>query len=109
MQSAPAGEPSRKPPPQYLAVIRAIDAITLLTGYFFTLLVAPLIVANVAEVFMRYVMNAPTSWALDVTTMSYGALFMLGAAYALLVVGAAGLFVLLRTGEVSPDRVRWAV
>ena len=40
--------------------------------------------ANVVEVFMRYVMNAPTSWALDVTTMSFGALFMLGAAYALL-------------------------
>ena len=33
---------------------------------------------------MRYVLNAPTSWALDVTTMSFGALFMLGAAYALL-------------------------
>jgi TRAP-type mannitol/chloroaromatic compound transport system permease small subunit len=84
MQSAPAGEPPRRPPPQYLAVIRAIDAITRWTGYLFMLLVAPLIVANVAEVFMRYVMNAPTSWALDVTTMSYGALFMLGAAYALL-------------------------
>ena len=84
MQSAAVGEPSRKPPPQYLAVIRTIDAITRWTGYFFTLLVAPLIIANVAEVFMRYVMNAPTSWALDVTTMSYGALFMLGAAYALL-------------------------
>ena len=68
----------------YLAVIRAIDGITQWTGYVFTLLVAPLIVANVVEVFMRYVMNAPTSWALDVTTMSYGALFMLGAAYALL-------------------------
>jgi TRAP-type mannitol/chloroaromatic compound transport system permease small subunit len=33
---------------------------------------------------MRYAMGAPTSWALDVTTMSFGALFMLGAAYALL-------------------------
>ncbi len=29
-------------------------------------------------------MDSPTSWALDVTTMSFGALFMLGAAYALL-------------------------
>jgi TRAP-type mannitol/chloroaromatic compound transport system permease small subunit len=84
MQSAPAGGPPRRPPPQYLAVIRAIDAITRWTGYLFMLLVAPLIVANVVEVFMRYVMNQPTSWALDVTTMSYGALFMLGAAYALL-------------------------
>ena len=84
MQSVPASEPARQPPAGYLAVIRAIDGITKWTGYVFTLLVAPLIVANVVEVFMRYVMNSPTSWALDVTTMSFGALFMLGAAYALL-------------------------
>ena len=31
----------------------------------------------------RYVFNAPTIWAFDVTYMLYGALFMLGAAYAL--------------------------
>jgi TRAP-type mannitol/chloroaromatic compound transport system permease small subunit len=73
-----------QPPRRYLAVIRAIDMITQWTGYLFTLLVIPLIVANVVEVFMRYAMGAPTSWALDVTTMSFGALFMLGAAYALL-------------------------
>ena len=84
MQSTAASKPARQPPAGYLAVIRAIDGITKWTGYVFTLLVAPLIVANVVEVFMRYVMNAPTSWALDVTTMSFGALFMLGAAYALL-------------------------
>jgi TRAP-type mannitol/chloroaromatic compound transport system permease small subunit len=84
MQTTPANEPVPQPPPGYLAVIRAIDGITQWTGYLFTLLIAPLIVANVVEVFMRYVMNAPTSWALDVTTMSYGTLFMLGAAYALL-------------------------
>jgi TRAP-type mannitol/chloroaromatic compound transport system permease small subunit len=84
MQSTPASGPVRQPPPAYLAIIRAIDGITQWTGYLFTLLVAPLIVANVVEVFMRYVMNAPTSWALDVTTMSFGTLFMLGAAYALL-------------------------
>lgn len=84
MQSTPAHGPVRQPRPGYLAVIRAIDSITQWTGYLFTLFVAPLIVANVVEVFMRYVMNAPTSWALDVTTMSFGTLFMLGAAYALL-------------------------
>jgi len=84
MQSLPAGEPARQPSPRYLAVIRVIDWTTQWTGYLFTLLVIPLIAANVIEVFMRYVMNAPTSWALDVTTMSFGALFMLGAAYALL-------------------------
>jgi TRAP-type mannitol/chloroaromatic compound transport system permease small subunit len=84
MHSTTANGSARQPPPAYLAVIRAIDATTRWSGYVFTLLVAPLIVANVIEVFMRYVMNAPTSWALDVTTMSFGALFMLGAAYALL-------------------------
>jgi TRAP-type mannitol/chloroaromatic compound transport system permease small subunit len=73
-----------QPSPRYLAVIRTIDKITHWTGYLFTLLVIPLIFANVVEVFQRYVMNEPTVWALDVTSMSFGALFMLGAAYALL-------------------------
>jgi len=84
MTSEPVTERSRQPSPGYLAVIRVIDKITSYTGYFFTILIAPLIIANVVEVFMRYVMKAPTTWALDVTTMSFGALFMLGAAYALL-------------------------
>jgi TRAP-type mannitol/chloroaromatic compound transport system permease small subunit len=68
----------------YLLIIRVIDKITEWTGYLFTLIIIPLIFANVIEVFRRYVMNDPTIWALDVTTMSYGALFMLGCAYALL-------------------------
>ncbi len=74
----------QQPSAGYLLVIRVIDKITEWTGYLFTLIVIPLILANVIEVFKRYVMNDPTIWALDVTTMSFGALFMLGAAYALL-------------------------
>jgi TRAP-type mannitol/chloroaromatic compound transport system permease small subunit len=35
------------------------------------------------EVIARYAFNAPTIWAFDLTYMSYGTLFMLGAAYAL--------------------------
>jgi TRAP-type mannitol/chloroaromatic compound transport system permease small subunit len=35
------------------------------------------------EVFMRYLLSAPTSWAFDVTFIMYGALFMMGGAYAL--------------------------
>ena len=65
-------------------VIRVIDTITEWTGYLFALIIVPLILANVIEVFQRYVMDDPTIWALDVTTMSFGALFMLGCAYALL-------------------------
>ncbi len=35
------------------------------------------------EVFVRYVMNAPTSWALDVSYIMYGTLFMMAGAYTL--------------------------
>lgn len=35
------------------------------------------------EVFVRYVLNAPTSWALDVSYIMYGTLFMMGGAYTL--------------------------
>lgn len=78
--SAPKAMPSRG----YLAVIRIIDAFTTWTGYIFILLIIPLVLANVFEVFARYAFRDPTIWALDVTTMSYAALFMLGSALALL-------------------------
>jgi TRAP-type mannitol/chloroaromatic compound transport system permease small subunit len=78
--------PSSKPMPSraYLAVIRIIDGFTHYTGYLFVLFIIPLVFANVVEVFARYVLREPTVWALDVTTMSYAALFMLGCALALL-------------------------
>jgi TRAP-type mannitol/chloroaromatic compound transport system permease small subunit len=77
--------PARKIPPRgYLAVIRAIDKSTEVVSYLFVLAIIPLIFANVVEVFARYVLRSPTVWALDVTTMSYATLFMLGAALALL-------------------------
>jgi TRAP-type mannitol/chloroaromatic compound transport system permease small subunit len=80
------GTSGRKPiPPRaYLAVIRTIDKFTEVTGYLFVLVIIPLVLANVVEVFARYVLGAPTIWALDVTTMSYATLFMLGSALALL-------------------------
>jgi TRAP-type mannitol/chloroaromatic compound transport system permease small subunit len=82
MTSTPARGP--RPHRGYLAVIRTIDKFTEVTGYLFVIVIVPLIFANVVEVFARYVLRAPTMWALDVTTMSYAALFMLGAALALL-------------------------
>ena len=72
------------PPRGYLAVIRTIDKFTEVTSHVFVVVIVPLILANVVEVFARYVLRAPTMWALDVTTMSYATLFMLGAALALL-------------------------
>lgn len=35
------------------------------------------------EVFVRYVLNAPTSWSFDVSYIMYGTLFMMGGAYTL--------------------------
>ncbi len=35
------------------------------------------------EVFVRYVLRDPTSWAFDISYMMYGALFMMGGAYTL--------------------------
>jgi TRAP-type mannitol/chloroaromatic compound transport system permease small subunit len=72
------------PPRGYLALIRTIDKFTVVISYVFVIAIVPLVFANVVEVFARYVLRAPTVWALDVTTMSYASLFMLGAALALL-------------------------
>lgn len=70
--------------PQFaLRVIRAIDKFTGGCIYLVMLLLAPLILSNVIEVLMRYVWKEPTVWAADMTVMTYGSLFMLGAAYAL--------------------------
>ena len=35
------------------------------------------------EVFVRYLLNSPTAWALDVSFIMYGTLFMMGGAYTL--------------------------
>jgi TRAP-type mannitol/chloroaromatic compound transport system permease small subunit len=82
MTSSLARKPT--PSPGYLAVIRTIDRFTDVIAHVFVVAIVPLILANVVEVFARYVLRAPTMWALDVTTMSYATLFMLGAALALL-------------------------
>jgi TRAP-type mannitol/chloroaromatic compound transport system permease small subunit len=68
----------------YLQTIRTIDRVTKWTGYACALLLIPLILANTIEVIMRYAFRSPTSWALETTVMSFGALFMLGCAYTLL-------------------------
>jgi TRAP-type mannitol/chloroaromatic compound transport system permease small subunit len=74
-----AGQPSAG----FLLAIRALDKLNLWAAYAVAFLVVPLVLANTIEVFMRYVLGRPTDWAMETTVMSYGALFMLGAAYAL--------------------------
>ena len=76
-------EPKRQPSALYLGTIRGIDKFTEWIGYLFLLISVPLILANFVEVISRYVFDDPTIWALDVTTMAFGAIVMLGTAPAL--------------------------
>lgn len=72
-----------QPSPLLIETIRTIDRFTQRTGTLVSWLSIPLVAAVVYEVMARYIFNAPTIWAYDATTMLYGTLFMLGAAYAL--------------------------
>src|SRR5215510_14130922 len=71
------------PPPLLMATIRTVDRFTDWTGTAISWLSVPLVLAVSYEVIARYLFNAPPIWAFDATYMLYGALFMLGAAYAL--------------------------
>src|SRR5262245_41001743 len=61
-----------------------MDRLTSSFVYIVALLLVPLVLANVAEVVMRYLLGSPTVWAADMTVMAYGSLFMLGSSYAML-------------------------
>jgi TRAP-type mannitol/chloroaromatic compound transport system permease small subunit len=64
-------------------LVRGIDRFAELCGVAIAWLMVPLVGAVVYEVVARYAFAAPTIWSFDVTYMLYGAMFMLGAAYAL--------------------------
>ncbi len=72
-----------EPSPLLLKTIRTVDRFTDFTGTMVAFLGIPLMLGITYEVFARYVFNAPTIWAFEVTYQLYGTLFMLGAAYAL--------------------------
>ena len=71
------------PSPALARTIRAIDRFTDRTGMVIAWLTVPMVGAVTFEVVSRYIFNAPTIWSFDVTYMLYGAIFMLGAAFAL--------------------------
>jgi TRAP-type mannitol/chloroaromatic compound transport system permease small subunit len=65
------------------SIIVTIDTISLWTGRVVAWLTLPLMLVIVYEVTARYLFTAPTRWAYDISRMLYGAMFVLGAAYAL--------------------------
>ena len=62
-----------------IAFIRFADGLSAWFGKAFAWLIIVMAVGTGYEVFVRYVLNDPTSWALDVSFIMYGALFMMGA------------------------------
>jgi len=81
------GAPGQLPPdmaPWMRAAIGGIDTTMLWIGRIVCLMLIPLLFAMVWEVVSRKLFVAPTLWAYDVSRMLSGAMFMLGAGYALM-------------------------
>ncbi len=60
-----------------------IDSLSLWVGKAFAWLILVLTLGISYEVFVRYVLLAPTSWAFDFSYINYGAMFLMAGAYAL--------------------------
>lgn len=73
----------RDMPGPMAAYVLLVDNLNLWIGRIVAWLVLPLMLAMVYEITARYFFAAPTIWAYDTSRMLYGAMFMLGAGYAL--------------------------
>ena len=65
------------------AIIHAIESLSIWIGRAFGWCILILTLSVAYEVFVRYVLNAPTVWAFDMMVQMYGALFLMAGAYAL--------------------------
>jgi TRAP-type mannitol/chloroaromatic compound transport system permease small subunit len=74
------------------AAIQKIDYVNTVIGQIFAWSIVVLTFVVSYEVFMRYVMYRPTTWAFDASYMLYGLLFM-----------SAGAYTLARNGHVRGD------
>jgi TRAP-type mannitol/chloroaromatic compound transport system permease small subunit len=64
-------------------LLLSIDRISTFVGQFFSWLIVALTVMVSWEVFSRYALDNPHSWAFDVMIIMYGTLFMMAGAYTL--------------------------
>lgn len=64
-------------------VIRTIDLLNKSVGHAFAWCIVILVLGVSWEVFVRYALNDPTSWAFDFSFILYGALFLMSGAYTL--------------------------
>jgi TRAP-type mannitol/chloroaromatic compound transport system permease small subunit len=64
-------------------LIYAIDQLSKTVGHAFAWCIVILALGTTYEVFVRYALNDPTSWAFDFSYIMYGALFFMAGAYTL--------------------------
>ncbi|MEO7243297.1 MAG: TRAP transporter small permease subunit [Variovorax sp.] len=65
------------------AIIKTIDLLNKSIGHAFAWCIVILTLGVSYEVFVRYVLRDPTSWAFDLSYILYGALFLMAGAYTL--------------------------
>lgn len=63
--------------------VHSIEGLSLWVGRAFAWCIMLLTLSVTYEVFVRYVLNAPTVWSFDVMVQMYGALFLMAGPYAL--------------------------
>ncbi len=64
-------------------LIYAIDQLSKSVGHAFSWCIVIVTFGTCYEVFVRYLLNNPTSWAFDLSYMMYGAVFYMAGAYTL--------------------------
>ncbi len=64
-------------------LIYGIDQLSRMVGHAFAWCIVILTFGTSYEVFVRYVLNDPTSWAFDMSYLMYGGLFFMAGAYTL--------------------------
>lgn len=64
-------------------ILLFIDLLSAWIGKSFGWLILVLTLGTSYEVFMRYLLGAPTTWAFDISYITYGALFLMAGAYTL--------------------------
>jgi TRAP-type mannitol/chloroaromatic compound transport system permease small subunit len=64
-------------------LIRSIDQLSKTVGHAFAWCIVILTLGTCYEVFVRYALNDPTSWAFDLSYLMYGAVFYMAGAYTL--------------------------
>jgi TRAP-type mannitol/chloroaromatic compound transport system permease small subunit len=64
-------------------LLHGIDQLSKSVGHAFAWCIVVLTLGTTYEVFVRYVLDDPTGWAFDMSSILYGGLFLMAGAYAL--------------------------